>query len=806
MAVLEELERLYPTIPIGICTKSVQKNVDSSTVLITTMDELLRFMYSSDVMSDVIGCSYERIDIRPVIIWDFVEMMFFIPELVSLFEQLCMVIISSMKVSQMIWLSNVLAQPNATLFCKWIEQLHSKCVYCIKTVEIGLPVTHYSFITAHPDIFKRIKDPMKQSRLEDSINTLHVILTEDNCFHDSNYSMLGKTLALIDSYHVRISRATIFKQLMECILEKQLFPAICYQLSVKEIDTCIESMPSLLTPTVTIDVALTVDVDFDSLFDQYMASNRLSGDTRNHFVCGHSVSVSDTRNHCRSKSYNKLIELCKKGVGIYCSTIQIPLYNEFTKYLFEKGYISLLFCVYEPYMIHSQLRAKTIICTEMNMMEPGLDPKIRPITGYEYMKLSSCAGREGHESLGNVIHVNNLFRTMNVHLYKSMVKCVPIQFPVHMQLSHRFLLYHCLKTDDKNATTTTTTTTATTTTTTATTICEMISLCKKGFLHLLIQEKIDTIHSQIKELLKTPAFLFCENPDYRTFVDVAKQWIQLTDQLPVFMNKQKRGIQKRLGQLKETYPKLDEWVQYVHLYEAGLRKKEGLECQFHEYNTYFDRRVTVLMNAYVENRIVEKIDLCGSDESSYCLTTKGEMALFMVECPGIIFAEWIEMGEICKCNAKQLVAIFSCLVPISVEHTFLERTIPILDDDTVILNIRQLESLYHKWENIECRDSIVSEYNYLIQYDLIVYVMEWYDDDYISNSSIQYDSTIRYEKQSNSYLIERIKKEKGIQMGEFINAIHKIQRIIDQCIQIALFIKDMGFLHELVLARSQLIF
>ncbi len=351
-----------------------------------------------------------------------------------------------------------------------------------------------------------------------------------------------------------------------------------------------------------------------------------------------------------------------------------------------------------------------------------------------------------------------------------MVKCVPIQFPVHMQLSHRFLLYHCR------------------------TVYQMVSFCKKGFLHLLIQEKIDSIHSQIKELYKTPAFLFCENPDYRTLVDVAKQYMQLTDQLPVFINKQKRGIQKRLGQLKETYPKTEEWVQFIRLYENGLRKKTGLECQLNEYNTYFDSRVTVLMNAYLENRIIEKqfTDVVDSNHDSYLLTTKGEMALFMVECPGIIFSEWIEMGEIVKCNAKQLVAVFSCLVPISVEHTFLERTIPLLDDNTVILNIRQLESLYHKWENIECRDSIVSEYNYLIQYDLIVYVMEWYD--YISNS------TIRYE-----YVIERIKKEKGIQTGDFINAIHKIQRIIDQCIQIALFIKDVGFLHELVLARSQLV-
>ncbi len=759
VAILEEFKRLYPTVKVGL----YPQNIDSTVLIICANDLLHQIRLSRG--HHLCGVPVDiHLENYGVAIWDHFELMLLIPELSSVFEPLCTILA---RYVQMIWISCVFNQP--TLFCKWIEQNQvssdvsssgvgvmnssdvsgvglvstssfvKRCVYLIKTVEIGLPVTHYSFITTNTDISKRIKDPAKQSKIDACLNTLHVILTEDNSFHDSNYSMIGKMLTLFDSYHVRISRMTVFKEMIDYMLTKQLFPAICYQLNIKEIETTVDSIPAIrIQETEPICIS---------------------------FMSTHYPHLTYQEN----AEYLRLIELSKKGIGIYCPSLQTPFYHKLTKHLFDSGYIDLLLCVVEPYMIHSLLRAKTIICTDMNMIERNrnCDDVIRPVSAYEYMKLSSYAGREGIESIGNVIHLNNLFRNMNVHLYKSMVKCVPIPWSTPFLVSHSFLLGSVGVVEGISKK-------------------EFLSLYQSSFMQLNIQEQIHCISGQIDTLMKTPSFLFCENPNYRSFVDLAKQFIQLTSQLPIFINKQKRSIQKRLQQFKESYPKIEEWTQHIHQYESLLKKRDDLKTQIEDYNTYFERRLNVLLQEYVANRFVE----LDADTSMYSLTTKGQMANLITECPGIILTEYIELGEIVTCNSIQLVAIFSCLVPFIVDHTVSERQMIYYPDDRVIYMIRQLETLYYKWENIECREAIVSDYKYILQYDLLLYAVAWY------NASTDKDC---------ENILQKIKIEKKMLTGEFIHAIHKIQAIVNQCIPIATYLKDMYFVHELIQIRPKLI-
>jgi len=106
----------------------------------------------------------------------------------------------------------------------------------------------------------------------------------------------------------------------------------------------------------------------------------------------------------------------RKGVGIHHAGL-MPILREMTELLFARGFIKILFCT-ETMSVGINLPVKTTIFTDVNKFNGEI---IRTLYSHEYTQAAGRAGRLGLDTVGHVIHLNNLFRNVDSVSYKMMM-------------------------------------------------------------------------------------------------------------------------------------------------------------------------------------------------------------------------------------------------------------------------------------------------------------------------------------------------------------------------------------------------
>jgi antiviral helicase SKI2 len=133
--------------------------------------------------------------------------------------------------------------------------------------------------------------------------------------------------------------------------------------------------------------------------------------------------------------YLNLMSLLRKGIAIHHSGMT-PIFKEMVEILFAKGCIKLLFAT-ESVAIGLNLPVKTCIFTDIYKHDGS---SIRILQGHEYNQSSGRAGRLGLDTIGHVIHLNNLFRDTNVIAYKTMMNGKPQTLKSKFKISYNLLL------------------------------------------------------------------------------------------------------------------------------------------------------------------------------------------------------------------------------------------------------------------------------------------------------------------------------------------------------------------------------
>ena len=95
----------------------------------------------------------------------------------------------------------------------------------------------------------------------------------------------------------------------------------------------------------------------------------------------------------------------QKGVAIHHSGM-MPILREMVEMIFAKGYIKVLFAT-ETFAVGINMPTKTVIFTAMNKFT---SQGHRALLSHEYTQMAGRAGRRGLDTVGHVIHCNNIFR------------------------------------------------------------------------------------------------------------------------------------------------------------------------------------------------------------------------------------------------------------------------------------------------------------------------------------------------------------------------------------------------------------
>ena len=720
----------YPHISIGLITGDIKTNPDAD-VLIMTTEILLNKLYQINSNSPVPSSSISfEMDIGlelGCVIFDEVHMIND-ESRGHVWEQSIMMLPPHV---QMIGLSATLDNPER--FAYWLEtrggmtKFGDKEVFLTKKQVRAVPLIHYSFITATNGVNKVIKDKALQEEIKKAINKPFVIQDENSNFKDEQYKSTAKLLTLFEKHDIRVKRQHVLNKVTEYLVEKEMLPALCYVFSRKQLEKCAAELTTNL-------------LEFDSKVP-YIVDRECEQIIR---------KLPNYEEYLHLPEYVNTVKLLRKGVGIHHAGL-MPILREMTELLFARGFIKILFCT-ETMSVGINLPVKTTIFTDVKKFNGEI---IRQLYSHEYTQAAGRAGRLGLDTVGHVIHLNNLFRDVDSVAYKTMMNGKPQILTSKFKISYNLLL-NLLDIGDK----------------------KLVQFANKSMVTGDLDNQMKEIYYKMTSLNGEIDNIKLCTSNLRTPIPVLQEFIELQTNRVNAVNKKRKDIERKLQNIHDNYKYIEQdKTTYLKIYSKEDQLNE-LQKEYDSVNSYIKSGVGTVLTLLKEEGFVEGTP---DDESSLNLTLKGKIASQLREVHCLVFAKLLEDKKIDHLSSKQLVSLLSIFTNITVQEDLKDLN-PNSNDDDVQINVNLLTILYNKYKDKEIKNNINTGFEYNIQYDLLNYIDEWCVAESIEDCKI---------------VLQKMVEEKQIFLGEFVKALLKINNISAEMEKIAELTGNIAFLSKL---------
>ena len=643
---------------------------------------------------------------------------------------------------QMIMLSATLDKPQA--FAYWIENRgtksnkneNSKEVYLATSNFRPVPLTHYSFITTTQGIFKAIKkDEVLEKEIKGTINKMHVIQSSTGVFNEINYHKVKKMLTLFEQKQIYIKRSYVLNQLCKYMVENDMLPAVCFILSRKQIQIAAKE---ITVPLLEDDSKVAYNVRREC--EQILRSK-----------------LANFQEYLELPEYIELVSLLEKGIAIHHSGI-MPILREIVEILFEKGYIKLLFAT-ETFSVGLNMPIKTTIFTGVKKHD-GIEHRM--LYSHEFIQASGRAGRRGIDTVGHVVHLNNLFRDVELSEYRIMMQGKPQTLVSKFKISYNLIL-NLIGTEEKEK------------------VVDIVSFCKRSMIqdNLMIQMskvygKINSLETEIENIEKIMKYI-------RTPVDVVEQYLVAIEGRKTAVNKKRKELDREIQNIQDNYKFIDADKLTVMKYDEKMMELTNLRQDYYQLENYVKNNVSMVIALLENESFIKKISTEETGNEKYELTSLGFIATHIREIHCLTFAKLLETISFDILTPEQLVCIFSCFTNITVSDEFISYNLP--SNDTVLKNI--IEEIYKKnqyYQDFEIKKHINTGIDYNIHYDLIEYVLMWCKCETSEQCKL---------------ILQKLEYEKGIFLGEFVKAILKINNISSELEKIAESVGNIALLSKL---------
>jgi superfamily II RNA helicase len=662
---------------------------------------------------------------------------------------------------QMVGLSATLDNPER--FASWLENRGSsekneeseKTVYLTKKFNRAVPLTHYSFITATNGVNKHIKDKAQQAEIRGLIDKTFVIQDATGTFNEVNYKNMDKMLKLFDANDVRIKRQHVLNKVSEFLVEKEMLPAICYVFSRKQLEVCAHELTANL-------------LEFDSKIP-YTIDRECEQIIR---------KLPNYKEYLNLPEYLDMVQLLRKGVAMHHSGL-MPVLREIVEILFSKGYIKLLFAT-ESVAIGLNLPVKTCIFTDIYKHDGTC---MRVLQAHEYTQAAGRAGRLGLDTVGHVIHLNNLFRDTSVLAYKTMMNGKPQTLTSKFKISYNLLL-NLVDIGDTN----------------------LVGFAKKSMVTGDLTGKMKHVLSEIEKSQKEKSRLELCFDTMRTPRNIVDQYMDLQMNKDKYANKKRKELEKEIQKIKDEYKYVDQDLVTIEKYNTIVTDLNALQKQYDGLNNYINNDVENVLYLLREDgflatltsitkvsevtvdalesenvKIESSVIVSETTEKIECLTLKGKMASQLREVHCLVFARLLEDGILYKLSPVQLIVLFSCFTNISVQGGVEDFT-PYTEDNVVKDIINTINTMFSDYQQTEIDYKINTGADYNIHYDLLEYVEQWTQCEDVETCKL---------------LLQGLAEEKGIFLGEFVKALLKINNISCEMEKIAEMTGNIEFLSKL---------
>jgi superfamily II RNA helicase len=717
----------YPHISIGLITGDIKTNPDADVLIMTTeilLNKLYQTKSSSPIPSSSISFEMDIENELGCVVFDEIHMIND-ESRGHVWEQSIMMLPPQV---QMIGLSATLDDPER--FAYWLEtkgevsKSSDKIVYLAKKLVRAVPLIHYSFITTTNGVNKSIKDKAVQEEIKKLTNKPFIIQDDKGVFNDVNYQNTARMLKLFDKHEVRVRRNHVLNKVTEYLVEQEMLPALCYVFSRKQLEKCAEELTTNL-------------LEFDSKIP-YTVDRECEQIIR---------KLPNYEEYLHLPEYVNVVKLLRKGVGIHHAGL-MPILREMTELLFAKGYIKILFCT-ETMSVGINLPVKTTIFTDVNKFNGEI---LRTLYSHEYTQAAGRAGRLGLDTVGHVIHLNNLFRNVDSITYKAMMNGKPQTLTSKFKISYNLLLNLLDIGDNK-----------------------LVDFAKRSMVTGDLDSQMKEIYYKLTTLETNLDNMNSCSSNLRTPKHVVGEYIDLQERRLNAVNKKRKEIERQIQQIQENYRFVEQDKLSLTKIFTKEKEIEILKNQFENVNKFIQSGVSSVLNLLRDEKYIEG----GDDELK--LTFKGKIASQLREIHCLVFSKMIEDKKIDSLSPIQLVALFSCFTNIKVQDEFKDN-FPRTDDTIMKDIVMDFTKLYSCYQEKETKYNINTGIDYNIQYDLIDYVVEWCRCENVEDCKI---------------LLQKLGVKKEIFLGEFVKALLKINNISNELEKISEYSGNIAFLSKL---------
>ena len=723
-----DFKNKYPDITFGILTGDIKCNPDADCLIMTTeilLNKLYQLKTKEPISASSISFDMDIENELGCVVFDEIHYIND-PSRGHVWEQS---IIMLPEHVQIIGLSATLDNPEK--FAHWIEnripnkKLPEKTVYLTSRKDRAVPLIHYSFITTNSGIFKAIKDKSIQEEIKSLTNKPFVIQNAKGEFNETHYHKMHKMLQLFETKNTYIKRSHVLNQTAKYLVENEMLPAICYVFSKKQLEICAKEMNTVL-------------LEDDSKV-RYIVERECEQIIR---------KLPNYKEYLELPEYLMMISLLEKGVAIHHAGILPPL-REIVELLFAKGYIKLLFAT-ETMAIGLNLPVKTTIFTGLEKFDGD---HLRMLYAHEYTQSAGRAGRLGLDTVGHVIHLNNLFKNVELVNYKNMMSGRPQTLVSKFKISYHLLL-NLIRVEEYN----------------------FVTFTKRSMIQGDIDNELSEYYSKISTLtceLDKISQLFEHN---KIPLEIIQTYIELSSKKNKLVNKQRKECDKQLQSILQSYPNIEKETPKVVQYNTKCKELSTIQEQFVKTENVIFENIQKVVDILKTTQFIED-----GDTHKYKLTTKGHIASQLREVHCLVFAELIMNKTLDKFLAKELVSIFSCFTNIGVSEEYMSIN-PYSENKQIQSLLVEIQDKYNKHKDKETHQQLNTGVDYDIQFDIIDYVLEWCEATNDSDCKL---------------VLQKMESEKTIFLGDFVKAILKINNISSELEKIAEYIGNIELLHKL---------
>jgi len=687
-----EFSQKYPHISFGLFTGDIKTNPEAD-VLIMTTEILMNQLFLETNDDSVKSQNKFQMDFQKELALVIFDEVHYINDLDRghVWEKSILLLPSHV---QMVMLSATMDNPEG--FAKWIEQNHKKQVHVCSTLQRVVPLSHYSFITMGETELKKIKDKKVVEDLRKQTKSLILLQDSVGRFQLDGYKRLSDVKKQLEKAYIK--RPFVLNQLARLLKEKDMLPAIGFVFSRRQVEEC---AANITIPLLEDDskIPYTVEKECKQILRK----------------------LSNWEEYAQLPEYVQLVSLLQKGIGIHHSGM-IPILREMVELCISKKYIKLLFAT-ESFAIGLDCPIKTAIFISLTKFDGNTE---RPLYSHEYTQMAGRAGRRGIDTIGHVIHCNNLFSLPTATEYQKMLCGNPPTLKSKFKMDYSFLLSVI-----ENASSST-----------HVDISYMVEFIKKSMFYKELHEQIEGQKKVVEEKEK---LLVCDP----TPLEVPLDKIQLFLELQNFHTK--ISFQK-MKDLKEEYPLIEKFAESYWISKEFKRQWKVEQSKYESLVTYVERQIIPICGLLEKN---------GWIEIPYRLTPKGKICSSLKEVHGPIWSTMLEKWNyLSSWDLKSRIGLISCITDVNVKEEYMY---PIPRSDNVFLNerVKEMKDMYDWYEDWETQNEIYSgiQYSEAFHFHLMDEAMEWVDC---------------HSEHECKYFIQTKLGFKGISIGDFTKAILKM--------------------------------